>query len=133
MCVGIKVTYPECGHFKIDFTTKCEAGFNYPEWRCNVWRVFCARESISSSPSLCIHCYRRKVDDIIACYQQKIKIVDEELEKLTLMARAMTSDADRDKVKKDRSALEVARGEYIDQRIADLEEFRVQQGVWGDG
>ncbi|KAL8719070.1 MAG: hypothetical protein Q9181_008114 [Wetmoreana brouardii] len=60
-------------------------------------------------------------------------VVDEEIEKRTVKLRAVTSNGEREKIKKDQSDLEIKRGEYIDRRIADLEGFRVQQGVWGDG
>ena len=39
----------------------------------------------------------------------------------------------REEMKRQKTALEERRGECIDERIAELEEFRIQQGIWGDG
>ncbi|KAL9592199.1 MAG: hypothetical protein Q9179_006954 [Wetmoreana sp. 5 TL-2023] len=131
MCLGTKTTFPGCGHYKLEMMDPCKYG--YTNGMCNNRHVTLTRESFSHAPSVCCHCYRRKVDDIIASYKRKIMVMDEEIEKRTVKLRAVTSNGEREKLKKDRSDLEVKRGEYIDRRIADLEEFRIQQGIWGDG
>ncbi|KAL8704135.1 MAG: hypothetical protein Q9201_002685 [Fulgogasparrea decipioides] len=104
MCLGTKTTFPGCGHYKLEMMDPCKYGYT-----------------------------NGMFDDIIASYKRKIMVMDEEIEKRTVKLRAVTSNGEREKLKKDRSDLEVKRGEYIDRRIADLEEFRIQQGIWGDG
>ncbi len=62
-----------------------------------------------------------------------IAAVDEDIAINVWKLRAIADDPTREQMKAERSRLEVQRGELIDSRIAELEEFRIQQGVWGDG
>ncbi|KAL8875207.1 MAG: hypothetical protein Q9198_006399 [Flavoplaca austrocitrina] len=61
-----------------------------------------------------------------------IAAVDEEIRILIWKRRAVSDDPTREQLQKERSRLEVKRGELIDSRYDELEEFRIQQGVWGD-
>ena len=62
-----------------------------------------------------------------------IAAVDEDIAINVWKLRAIADDLTREQMKAERSRLEVQQGELIDSRIAELEEFRIQQGVWGGG
>ncbi|KAL8788997.1 MAG: hypothetical protein Q9213_001406 [Squamulea squamosa] len=100
---------------------------------CNIGQLGIAWQKWSETPSVCVNCYRRHVDDVIARYKKKIAKVDEEIGTHTWKMRAAPDNAAREKMRAQRFSLEVKRGELIDSRYDELEEFRIQQGVWGDG
>ncbi|KAL9034499.1 MAG: hypothetical protein Q9180_005371 [Flavoplaca navasiana] len=131
MCVGSCTTYTKCGHNKYQTEATCPGGMN-PEGNC-VHGIFAiAWQRWSYTPNLCVNCYRRHVDDVIARHKKMIAAVDEEIRVLIWKRRAVSDDATREQMQKERSRLEVKRGELIDSRYDELEEFRIQQGVWGD-
>ena len=83
-------------------------------------------------PSLCVYCYRRHVDDVITRYTRGIYRVDQKIDFLTQELQERTDPAEREKIERGISRQEIKRGELIDGRYDELEEFRVQQGVFGD-
>ncbi|KAI4142010.1 MAG: hypothetical protein LQ341_003345 [Variospora aurantia] len=135
MCYGPLTTYQKCGHHKYTIESPCDAGRDkYGKCRRSINTA--TRALVSSTPSLCVNCYRRHVDDMIARYRRLIRRLDQEI-------FGLTQAIDHDQVGGDpartadlvetRSQLEVDRGELVDEKIAKLEQFRVDQGVWGDG
>ncbi|KAL8956388.1 MAG: hypothetical protein Q9193_006089, partial [Seirophora villosa] len=72
------------------------------------------------------------VDTIIAFYRREIRLVDEDILALDQAINENDAPGTVDLVEA-RSDLEEQRGELIDERYAKLEEFRLEQGVWGDG
>lgn len=136
MCYGPCILYSNCGHHKFAIESACANGRN-PTGECSKGLFSATRFRTSSMPSLCPNCYRRKVDDIIAFYRREIRVVDDEILGLTQAininyAPGTYALGTADLVEA-RSGLEERRGELIDERYAKLEEFRLQQGVWGDG
>lgn len=132
MCVGSVTTYTRCGHHKVQRGAECPAGVN-AAGVCNQGHLGISWQTWSNTPSLCVNCYRRHVDDVIARYKMMIAAVDKDIAVNVWKLRAIADDPTREQMKAERSELEVKRGELIDARIAELEEFRIQQGVWGDG
>lgn len=131
MCVGSCTTYIRCGHHKLQTEAICPGGVN-AEGNCANGVLAIAWQKWSNTPSLCVNCYRRHVDDVIARHKKMIAAVDEDIGILVWKLRAVADDATREQMKLERSRLEVKRGELIDSRYDELEEFRIQQGVWGD-
>ncbi|KAL8912512.1 MAG: hypothetical protein Q9172_007493 [Xanthocarpia lactea] len=131
MCVGSCTTYTQCGHNKFQTEDHCPGGIN-AQGNCIRGLYVIAWQKWSDTPSLCVNCYRRHVDDVIARYRQKIAEVDKDIGNHTWEMRAAPNDAARESIKAQRSKLEFKRGELIDSRYDELEEFRIQQGVWGD-
>ncbi|KAL9054747.1 MAG: hypothetical protein Q9206_003421 [Seirophora lacunosa] len=131
MCYGPCILYSNCGHRKFTIESACAHGRN-PTGECSKGLFGATRFRTSSMPSLCPNCYRRKVDDIIARYRREIRLLDEEILALTQVINMNYAPATVDLVEA-RSELEEQRGDLIDERYAKLEEFRLQQGVWGDG
>ncbi|KAL8677674.1 MAG: hypothetical protein Q9186_005915 [Xanthomendoza sp. 1 TL-2023] len=111
--------------------TVCPHGLN-AEGFCNSGRFLLAWQKRSDAPSLCVHCYRRHVDDVIARYKQKIQEIDDDINNITWQVRAASDESMRQQLKTQRSKWEVERGDLVDGRYAELERFRISQGVWGD-
>ncbi|KAL8710261.1 MAG: hypothetical protein Q9225_007323 [Loekoesia sp. 1 TL-2023] len=132
MCYGPCTTYVGCGHQMLQIEAECQFGRGQ-RGDCSRGVFTVTRGRTSSTPSLCVHCYRRHVDDVIARYKRRIQRVDEKIEILTQKLHECTDAAERETMKSSISSKEVYRGELIDGRYDELEEFRVQQGVWGDG
>ncbi|KAL8993853.1 MAG: hypothetical protein Q9188_007216 [Gyalolechia gomerana] len=132
MCFGPCTTYVKCGHQKLEIVDTCQDGLNSRgDCRRGVFNV--TRHKTSQTPSLCVHCYRRHVDDVIARYNKEVARKDEAIAFINRHLEQSTDAAQRERMKTAISGEEAARGELIDGRYAELEEFRVQQGVWGDG
>lgn len=131
MCVGSITTYSRCGHTKVQNESHCPDGLNVLGL-CSTGNFRVAWQKRSDAPSLCVNCYRRYVDDVIAQHKRKIQLVDDRIDSLTWSMRAAATNEMREGMKAQRSALEVQRGELIDSRYAKLEDFRIAQGVWGD-
>lgn len=131
MCFGPCTTYVKCGHQKFEIRDDCQVGRN-SEGHCRSNAFTVTRHTSSLTPSLCVHCYRRSVDDIIARFNQKITQKERVIARLTRYLEKATP-AEHEAMKSAISQMEVDRGELIDGRYAELEEFRIEQGVWGDG
>ncbi|KAI4241346.1 MAG: hypothetical protein LQ352_007475 [Teloschistes flavicans] len=127
MCGGVKTTYVQCQHYKLDITDHCQrrSGANHP--------TNLLRDVFSYQPNICPNCYRREVDGIRLHYNTRIQIMEEEIEKCTFRARAAGSNEEAEKIKKTRTNLEVKRGDYVDGRTEALEQLRTMQGVFADG
>lgn len=131
MCFGPCTTYAKCGHQKFEIRDECQAGPNsHGQCSKNVFTV--TRHLWSQTPSLCVNCYRRHVDDVIARYKRQIAEKEQSIARLTQYLGKCTP-AEHEAVKSAISRIEFDRGELIDGRYAELEEFRIQQGVWADG
>ncbi|KAL8897948.1 MAG: hypothetical protein Q9207_006944, partial [Kuettlingeria erythrocarpa] len=86
---------------------------------------------VSDKPSLCVNCYRRYVDDIIALYRQKIKRCDQAIAGLAEVLETARDSRGNRELEEAVSELEIQRGDFIDERYDKLEEFRIKQGVCG--
>ncbi|KAL8812331.1 MAG: hypothetical protein Q9200_001098 [Gallowayella weberi] len=111
--------------------TPCPLGLN-AEGLCKSGSFLLAWQKRSDAPNLCVNCYRRHVDDVIARYKQEIKTVDDMINSITWRLRAASTESTRQELKAERSKWEVDRGDLIDARYAELDAFRISQGVWGD-
>ncbi|KAL8935595.1 MAG: hypothetical protein Q9216_005343 [Gyalolechia sp. 2 TL-2023] len=132
MCFGPCTTYAKCGHQKLEIVDTCQAGLN-PQGDCKRGIFNVTRHKTSQTPSLCVHCYRRHVDDVIARYNRQITEKDQKIALISQHVGDIADKAQRQRMRLAISSEEVVRGELIDARYAELEEFRIQQGVWGDG
>ncbi|KAL8708145.1 MAG: hypothetical protein Q9220_006906 [cf. Caloplaca sp. 1 TL-2023] len=132
MCYGDQITFLDCGHQKITLLVECFDGWD-ESGNCRVNDVQIIRRNFGHAPSLCVYCYRRHVDDIIGTHEAGIARYDRLIEELTRTMRAILDAPGREELKRLRTDCEVKRGDLVDRRFAELEEFRLQQGVWGDG
>ncbi|KAL9576766.1 MAG: hypothetical protein Q9212_006837 [Teloschistes hypoglaucus] len=128
MCRGVKTTYTQCHHFKLEITEPCKRGTN-----CGDYGINLIRDIFSYSPNVCPNCYRRQVDGIRLFYNARVEIMDEEIEKCTMRARAASSNEEAQRIKAARTDLEVRRGDYVDGRTEALDKLRTSQGVFADG
>ncbi|KAL8668921.1 MAG: hypothetical protein Q9168_006463 [Polycauliona sp. 1 TL-2023] len=139
MCIISCTTYTKCGHHKTQTEAVCPAGQTVQgtgqnlQGVCNNGMMHCAWNRFSDAPSLCVNCYRRHVDHVIARYKQMIAAIDGDIRTLVWKLRAVNDDDTRKRMQTERSEMEVRRGEMIDDRYEELERFRVAQKVWGDG
>ncbi|KAL8997124.1 MAG: hypothetical protein Q9169_003507 [Polycauliona sp. 2 TL-2023] len=102
MCVGSRKKYDKCGHEKRQTEWVCPAGQNADGTCVNgVFQIVVVINS--TAPSLCVNCYQRTVDNIIAMSKMAIAGVDEELAKLVWERRAVTDDTKREKLDKELS------------------------------
>ncbi|KAI4188352.1 MAG: hypothetical protein LQ346_005329 [Caloplaca aetnensis] len=132
MCFGQCIIYAKCNHHKHNVESPCNAGLN-AQRNCIAGRWTTTRRRTSDKPSLCVNCYRRHVDDIIALYRQKIKRCDQAIAGITEVLETAHDSRGNRELEEAMSDLEIQRGDFIDERYEKLEEFRIQQGVWGDG
>ncbi|KAL8925697.1 MAG: hypothetical protein Q9208_003380 [Pyrenodesmia sp. 3 TL-2023] len=132
MCFGPCIKYAKCNHHKHDVESPCNVGPD-AQGNCIAGRWTATRRRTSDKPSLCVNCYRRHVDDVIARYRRMIKRVDEEIAGLTEAIEMAGDSRGNRELEEALSDLENQRGDFIDERYEVLEEFRVQQGVWCDG
>ncbi|KAI4137267.1 MAG: hypothetical protein L6R39_007374 [Caloplaca ligustica] len=132
MCFGPCIKYSQCGHHKHSIESPCHHGVN-ANGECKKGSFGITRNRRSTTPSLCVNCYRRHVDDVIARYKQKIQDLDGSIKYLTEAMNMRNLPGRKRWLEETVSEQEVERGELIDKRYEELEEFRIQQGVWGDG
>ena len=91
------------------------------------------RFTLVTAPRVCMHCYRRKEEDICARYKQAIEHVELGIMEMKADIRNESDFAIRNRLEEILSTFETERGDLVDERYAELNSFRCEQGVWGDG
>ncbi|KAL9613351.1 MAG: hypothetical protein Q9167_002112 [Letrouitia subvulpina] len=144
MCFARLETNIQCGHNKVVITEECQFGATEEKDNCSGPILTIEHRNFITRPRLCVRCYRRKEHDICFTYKQAIDKLDSAIQRTrakisveSVLQQAKNS-SERDSTNLDRlkayaSKMEVERGDLADARYEALNDFRNEQGVWGDG
>ncbi len=132
MCIAYQERHTTCDHRKAPvFIERCEDAqgdrCTSPDGIKIIWY------KQVKQPSFCANCYRQQEEGIFEDYEPDITYLTHEIGLLKEKLEKATTETTRDLLRIRIAKHEKTRDVEIQQRTERLEEFREDQGVWGDG
>ena len=135
MCVGYKEVHMECNHQKAPVVfEKCEFAKGEGCTSPGGIRIIWFKEL--KAPSLCVDCYRHHEEDIFEMFRSKLEFHKNAFELWKQFEDdkdAMENPSIRETIHKSLEEQERGLSDTWRQRARCLADFRLSQGVWGDG
>ena len=132
MCKGIMHVHQQCQHSKKFEAVELCRQFSEVDGRCHN-TLLVLHTVVIRAPALCIECFRRVENDIFKRCANNIKVVEEEIERITVALRGEMNAHAREELRTQRCGLVEELGNFKDARNEEIAEFRFVQGVWADG
>lgn len=132
MCIAYEVRYVGCEHLKATvFIERCDDAESDGCSGENGITIVWIKQL--SEPSLCVNCYRSYEEEIFSQYEANIAFHNKEIQYLGENLKNAQDASTHHLLRAMIAEHEKTRNINIGERTKRLQQFREDQGIWGDG